>query len=132
LLEADNPGALLKTLGDAGVQNYFRQVSKAVQSNLRQNDVAIRYSPCSIAVVFPDTALPQGGLAVEKLRGVISQIKSDGATSPTFCTTVCDVPLGHNFDVVDGVTEVINRLEATLDQSHKEGGKRVLLSKFQE
>jgi diguanylate cyclase (GGDEF)-like protein len=132
LLEADNPAALLKTLGDAGMQNYFRQVSKALQSNLRQNDVAVRYSPCSIAVVFPDTALPQGGLAVEKLRGVISQIKSDGATSPTFCTAVCDVPLSHNFDVVDGVTEVINRLQAMLDQAHKEGGKRVLLSKFQD
>jgi hypothetical protein len=33
--------------------------------------------------------------------------------------------------VVDGVTEVINRLEAVLDQARKEGGKRVLLSKFE-
>ncbi len=131
LLEVDNPAGLLKTLGDAGVQNYFRQVSKALQANLRQNDVAIRYSPCSIAVVFPDTALPQGGLAVEKLRGVLSQVKLDGATSPIFCSAVCDVPLGLSFDAVDGVTEVINRLEATLDQAHKEKGKRVLLSKFQ-
>jgi tetratricopeptide (TPR) repeat protein/GGDEF domain-containing protein len=131
LLEADNPAALLKTLGDVGVQTYFRQVSKAVQSNLRQNDVAVRYNPCSIAVVFPDTALPQGGLAVEKLRAVISQVKLDGATSPAFCTAVCDVPLGPSFDAVDAVTEVINRLEGALDQSHREKGKRVLLSKFQ-
>src|SRR2546426_8987590 len=36
---------LVKTLGDTGVHRYFREVSKAVQTNLRQNDVAIRYSP---------------------------------------------------------------------------------------
>ncbi len=131
LLEAENPAGLLKSAGDAAVQAYFRQVSKALQSNLRQNDVAVRYSPCSIAVVFPDTALPQGGLAVEKLRGVISQVKLNGAAGPTFCSGVCDVPLGPSFDSVDGVTEVINRLEATLEQAHREKGKRVLLSKFQ-
>src|SRR2546422_2740883 len=71
LLEPANPSGLVKTLGDTGVHRYFREVSKAVQTNLRQNDVAIRYSPYSIVVVFPDTALPQGGLAVEKLRGVM-------------------------------------------------------------
>jgi hypothetical protein len=31
---------------------------------------------------------------------------------------------------VDGVTEVINRLEASLDRARKKGGKRVLISKF--
>jgi GAF domain-containing protein/predicted Zn-dependent protease len=131
VLEAANSAALVKALGDAGTQNYFRQVSKTLQAHLRQNDIAVRYSPCSIAVVFPDTALPQGGLAVEKLRGVISQIKPEGVASPAFPAAVCDVPLGSGFDPVDGVTEVINRLEAVLEQAHKETGNRLLLSKFQ-
>lgn len=131
LLEPENPSALVKNLGDAGMHRYLQQVSKALQSNLRQNDIAIRYSPYSIAVVFPDTALPQGGLAVEKLRKVISQVKLDGATAPTFCGAVCEVPVGPSFDAVDSVTEVINRLEAALDQSRKEGGKKVLLSRFE-
>ncbi len=130
LLEPENPPALVKTLGDAGVHRSFQQVAKALQSNLRQNDIAIRYSPWSIAVVFPDTPLPQGGLAVEKLRRVISQVKADGAAMPTFCAAVCDVQLGPNFDPVDGVTEAINRLEAALEQAHKEGGGKVLLSPF--
>ncbi len=132
LLEPENPGSLVKGLGDAGVQQYFQQAGKALQSNLRQNDVAIRYSPYCIAVVFPDTALPQGGLAVEKLRRILSQVKLDAAAVPTFCSVVCEVHLGPNFDAVDGVTEVINRLETALDQAHKEGGKRILLSKFEE
>ena len=84
-----------------------------------------------MAIVFPDTPLPQGGLAIEKLRRVISQVKVDGMAQPNFCCVVCEVPLGRQFDAVDGVTEVINRLETVLEQAHKEGGKRVLLSSFQ-
>lgn len=132
LIEPENPTALVKTLGDAATQKYIQQVAKALQSNLRQNDIAVRYSPCAIAIVFPDTALPQGGLAVEKLRRVISQTKLDSASTPVFCSAVCDVQLGPTFNAVDGVTEVINRLEAALDQAQKEGGKRVLLSKFED
>ncbi len=131
LVEPENAAALVKTLGDSGVQRYIQQVAKAIQSNLRQNDIPLRYSPCAIAVVFPDTALPQGGLAVEKLRRVIAQVKLDGKAPPNFCAAVCDIPLKSNFDAVDAVTEVINRLEATLEQSRKEGGKRALVSKFE-
>lgn len=131
LLEPENPTALVKSLGEAGVQRYFQHASKTLLSNLRQSDIAIRYTPCSIAVVFPDTALPQCGLAVEKLRQVLSQLKTDSVATRNFCAAVCDIQLGPNFDAVDGITEGINRLEAALDQARKEGGKRVLLSKFQ-
>jgi GAF domain-containing protein len=130
LLEPENPTTFMKTLGDAGVQRYIQQVSKLMISALRQNDIAIRYSPLAIAVVFPGTALPQGGLAVEKVRKAISRVKVDGVTVPNFCAAVCDVPLGPSFDPVDGVTEVINRLEASLERARSEGGKLVLLSKF--
>jgi tetratricopeptide (TPR) repeat protein/GGDEF domain-containing protein len=130
LLEPENPHALLKTLGDAGVQRFVLQVGKALTPALRQNDISIRYSPLSIVVVFPDTALPQAGLAVEKVRRALAQIRVNGAEATNFCAVVCDVPLGTNFDAVDGVTEVINRLEVSLDRAHKEGGKRILISKF--
>ncbi len=132
LLEPENPTSLVKSLGDAGVQRYIQQLSKALLSALRQNDIAIRYSPLSVAVVFPDTALPQGGLAVEKVRRAISQVNTDGASAPNICAVICDVPLGPHFDAVDGVTEVINRLESALEQARKERGQRVLLSKFAE
>jgi diguanylate cyclase (GGDEF)-like protein len=131
LLEPENPAKLVKTLGDAGVQRFLQQVAKILQANLRQNDVAFRYSPCAIAVIFPDTPLPQGGLAVEKLRRLITQVKTDGASAPNLCCAVCDVPLGLRFDAVDGVTEVVNRLEAVMQQARQESGKRVLLSGFE-
>jgi tetratricopeptide (TPR) repeat protein/GGDEF domain-containing protein len=130
LLEPENPHTLMKSLGDAGVQRFVLQVGKALTPTLRQNDISIRYSPLSIVVVFPDTALPQAGLAVEKVRRAMAQVRVNGSEATNFCAAVCDVPLGQSFDAVDGVTEVINRLELSLDRAHKEGGKRILISKF--
>jgi GAF domain-containing protein len=130
LLEPENPHALMKSLGDAGVQRFVLQVGKAITPTLRQNDISLRYSPLSIVVVFPDTALPQAGLAVEKARRAMAQVRVNGAEPSNFCAAVCDVPLGPNFDAVDGVTEVINRLEVSLDRVHKEGGRRILISRF--
>jgi GAF domain-containing protein/tetratricopeptide (TPR) repeat protein len=130
LLEPENPRALMKLLGDAGVQRFMQQVSKILIPALRQNDISVRYSPLSIVVVFPDTALSQAGLAVDKVRRALAQVPVDGGEAPNFCAAVCDVPLGSTFEAVDGVTEVINRLEASLDRARKKGGKRVLISKF--
>jgi tetratricopeptide (TPR) repeat protein/GGDEF domain-containing protein len=131
LLEPENPTALAKTLGDAGVQQYLLQASKILQSNMRPNDIAVRYAPWAIALILPEMALPQGGLALEKIRRALAQVRLDGRSSPNICCAICDVPLGLRFDPVDGVTEVINRLESAMDQARQEGGKRVLISAFE-
>jgi GAF domain-containing protein len=130
LLEPEGPQVLMKSLGDAGVRSFVLQLGKALAPVLRQNDIAIRYSPLSVAVVFPDTALPQAGFAVEKVRRVLTQVRVNNFGADNFCAAVCDVPLGADFDVVDGVTEVINRLESCLARAHKEGGDRILISRF--
>jgi GAF domain-containing protein len=137
LLEPENPHALMKSLGDAGVQRFVLQVGKALAPVLRQNDITIRYSPLAIVVVFPDTALPQAALAVEKVRRALAQVRAEdaatgefSAAASDFCAAVCDVPLGPSFDAVDGITEVINRLEVSLDRARKKGGKHLLISKF--
>lgn len=130
LLEPENPRLLMKSLGDAGVRRFVLQVCKALAPALRQNDISIRYSPLSIAVVFADTALPQAGLAVEKVRRMLAQVRLKPAAATNFCAAVCEVQLGSDFDALDGVTEVINRLETSLERAHKEGGKRILISRF--
>jgi len=130
LIEPENPHVLMKVLGDAGLQQFVQAVSKSLISTLRQNDIAIRYSPLSIVVVFPDTALAQAGIAVEKVRRALGQVQVNGADATVFCAAICDVPLGPGFDAVEGVTEVINRLEATLDCARKDSGESVLISKF--
>jgi GGDEF domain-containing protein len=131
VMEPENPAALLKTLGEVKMQAYIQQISKAITSHLRQNDIAVRYSPYSVAVVFADTALPQGGLAVEKLRRVLAPVKPDGRNTCELSAAVCDVPLGPGFDAVDGVTEVINRLESSLEESRRKADHKVLMSAFE-
>jgi diguanylate cyclase (GGDEF)-like protein len=130
LIEPENPHGLMKSLGDTGVQKFLVNLSRAIAPTLRHNDLPIRYNPLSIVIVFPDTALPQAGLAVEKVRRAVAQVRANVSESTNFCAAVCDVPLGQNFDAVDGVTEVINRLESSLDRAHKESGKRILISRF--
>jgi tetratricopeptide (TPR) repeat protein/GGDEF domain-containing protein len=131
LLEPENPASLTKSLGDAGLQQYLLQAAKVLQSNMRPNDIAVRYSPWAIALILPDTPLPQGGLALEKIRRALSQVRVDGRSSPNVCCAICDVPLGLRFDAVDGVTEVINRLESAMDRVRQEGANRVLISAFE-
>jgi GAF domain-containing protein len=130
LVEPEDPAALARKLGDEGLQNYMQAVSKLVSSNLRPSDIPVRYNPCAIAIVFPDTPLDQCGATVERLRRELSDLKTNGMPQPTYYASVCDVQLGTGFDAVDGVTEVINRLEATLDMARKEKSKQVLVSKF--
>ncbi len=131
LLEPEKPAELAKALGDVGMQQFLLQASKILQSNMRPNDITVRYAPWAIALILPEMALPQGSLALEKIRRALSQIRLDSRSSPNICCAICDVPLGLRFDPVDGVTEVINRLEATLEQARQEGGKRVLISAFE-
>lgn len=130
LVEPEDPAALARKLGDEGLQNYMQAVSRLVTSNLRPSDIPVRYNPCAIAVVFPDTPLEQSGTTVEKLRKELSELKTNGMQQPTYYASVCDVQLGAGFDAVDGVTEVINRLEATLDLARKEKSRQALVSKF--
>jgi tetratricopeptide (TPR) repeat protein/GGDEF domain-containing protein len=131
LLEPADTAKLAKALGDSRLQPYMQRAGKAVTSNLRQNDIAIRYGPCTMGLVFPDTTLEQAGLAIEKLRRVLGQLKLEDHEPLRFCAAMCDVPLGSGFDAVDGVTEAINRLEATLDEVRKDSKKQVVVSRFE-
>jgi diguanylate cyclase (GGDEF)-like protein len=131
LIEPEETARLAKELGDARLQSYAQRAGKALTPNLRQNDMAIRYGPCTMAVVFPDTDLDQASLAVEKVRRVLGQIKLEDHEAPRTCAVICDVPLGSGFDAVDGVTEVINRLEALLEEARKNPKHPVMASRFQ-
>ena len=51
--------------------------------------------------------------------------------APNLCCAICDVPLGLRFDAVDGITEVINRLEDVMERARKERGARVIVSAFE-
>lgn len=130
LLEPAHTDHLYQTFGHAQVQSYIQRISKTVSSFVRQNDIAIRYGPCTIALCLPDTPLDRSVIIIEKLRGQLQQTRLNGNTSPDFCAAAGDLLLGRGFDTVDAVTEIINRLETSMEALRQEPEARILLSRF--
>jgi len=132
LMEPRGASELVKNFGEAKFQGYLQQVSQFFSAHLRQNDVAVRYGPCTVAVCFPDTPAAQARRAVEKLRDDLGKIEFDSERPLDFCAAVCDLPLGEGFDAVDGVTEAVNRLESLMDRVREKGETEILVSSFDE
>ena len=129
LLEPENPHVADEILGDAGVQNFLFNLSKALAPTCAKTifpfaTIRFQSSFCFPTLPFPRPDLPSRRSDAPWPSGV------NGSDRHNFCAAVCDVPLGPTFDAVDGVTEVINRLETSLDRAHKEVGKRILISRF--
>jgi tetratricopeptide (TPR) repeat protein/GGDEF domain-containing protein len=127
LMRFGDRSALAKE-GDADVEGTMQRLGQIVAANIRQNDLAFRYTGNTIAIVLGETAEKESLLAVEKMRRVIgSAAEKQFATS--FNAGVAEAVLRQEFDPVDIVTEVINRAERALEKSVSEGaGKSVALS----
>ncbi|HEY4052445.1 MAG TPA: tetratricopeptide repeat protein [Terriglobales bacterium] len=112
--------AALAKEGDAAVEGTMQRLGQIVAANIRQNDLAFRYTGNTIAIVLGETAEKEALLAVEKMRRVIgSAAEKQFATS--FNAGVAEAVLRQEFDPVDIVTEVINRAERALEKSVSEG-----------
>ena len=131
LMEPADTAGLSRQFGEAEMQFYFQQVSKAVSSHVRENDIAVRYGPYTIALCLPDTPLAQTRMAVERLLAILHQTSLGADTSPAFCAAVSDLTLATGFDAVDAVTEVINRLEASMETLRRRPEAEILVSQFE-
>jgi len=131
LIEPADAASLSRKFKQAEMQSYFQQVSRAVSSHVRQNDIAVRYGPATIALCLPDTPLAQARAAVEKLQVILRQIRLNTGPPADFCAAVSDLFLAPGFDAVDAVTEVINRLEASLETLRKRPEAGILVSRFE-
>lgn len=129
LFELDKGAALYGKVGDKGLQELMEAVGKAILGSIRQTDITIRYSPYSIALIFPDTPLEPAARVAEKLRAGMTRIRMAGKPV-SYCSAVAEVRLGENFEPADGVTELINRIEGALVMAQKKGGNRTVISKF--
>ena len=129
LFELDKGAALYRKVGDKSLQELMQAVGKSILGSVRQNYITIRYSPYSIALIFPDTALEPAAKVAEKLRAGMTRIRMAGKPV-SYCGAVAEVRLGEDFEAADGVTELINRIEGALIQAQKRGGNRTVISRF--
>jgi diguanylate cyclase (GGDEF)-like protein len=114
--ERPTPG---KEQGEVGAE-AMQRMGQVVAANIRQNDLAFRYTGNTIAIVLGETSEKEALLAVEKMRRVISAAAAKQSAA-AFNAGVAEAVLRQEFDPVDIVTEVINRAERALENSLAEG-----------
>ena len=123
---ADRSGG--KDQGETAQENTMQRLGQMVAANVRQNDLAFRYTSNAIAIVLGETAEKEALMVVEKMRRLISTAMSEKQIAASFNAGVAEAVLRQEFDPVDIVTEVINRVERALEKSVADGpGKSVSL-----
>ena len=118
LFSFGRPSAMVKEFGESAVEQMMQQLGQTICSHIRQNDVAVRYDLTEIALLLSDTTDKNAVLAVEKLRRAIGAVHLPGREqAPTLHVGLAEAIKLKDYDPVDIVTEVINRVDAALTLS---------------
>jgi diguanylate cyclase (GGDEF)-like protein len=127
LLQIDGGPELLRQQGDAPFERYMEQLGKAVQTIVRQTDLAVKYTSWALAFILPDTPIAGARILAEKLKKAASGLRPpwEGAQLTT-SVAVAEAVVRHEFDSEDIVTDLINRAEAGLEEARKRGGNEII------
>ncbi|MCU1308021.1 MAG: diguanylate cyclase with sensor [Acidobacteriaceae bacterium] len=122
LLHFGKASALVKEIGEPAVDNMMQQLGQAVCSQVRQNDVAVRYELTTIALILPDTTDKNAFFVVDKMRKALHGVTVPGTDrTPTIAVGIAEAVLQQQYEPIDIVTEVINRVEGALQAAQAEG-----------
>lgn len=127
LLELDRSGQLMQQMGEAEMHKFMQRVGETLLASVRQNDIAIRYTATSLAVVLGDTTAEKVQPVVNKLRAKLSAVPLPGGKdSVSFSAGVSEAAIRPDYDPLDIVTDVINRAEFSLEEARKKGNAVVI------
>ena len=132
LMQFGKSSLMIKEYGEAEVQSVMERAGQVFAANIRSNDLAFRYDTTTIAILLGETAEKEAMLAVEKLRKIVSEVRlpaKDGAAQgPTaqFSAGLAEAVIRTEYDPVDVVTEVINRVEQALAKAMAQGPGKVV------
>ena len=121
LMRFGERAALAKEQGEAAAENMMQRLGQVVAANVRQNDLAFRYSANAVAIVLGETAEKEALLVAEKMRRVMGAAVPEKQLAAHFNAGIAEAVLRPEFDAVDIVTELINRAERSLEKSVAEG-----------
>jgi len=127
LLQIDGGPELLRQQGEGPFDRYMEQLGKSVQAIVRQTDLAIKYTSWALAVVLPDTPLSGAQTFAEKLKKSLGGLRPpwDGGQL-TMSVAVAEAIARQDYDNEDIVTDLINRVEAGLEEARKRGGNEII------
>jgi diguanylate cyclase (GGDEF)-like protein len=127
LLQIDGGPELLRQHGEGPFDRYMEQLGKAVQTIVRQTDLAIKYTSWALAVVLPDTPLSGAQIFAEKLKKSVAGLRPPwNGGNLTMSVAVAEALTKQDFDNEDVVTDLINRVEAGLEEARKRGGNEIV------
>lgn len=129
LLRFGDRATIAKEQGEAAADDLMQRLGQLVSANVRQNDLAFRYAGNAIAISLGETGETEALRVVEKMRRLIATAIGEKQIASSFNAGVAEAVVRQQFDPVDIVTEVINRVEHALEKSVAEGpGQSVALA----
>jgi diguanylate cyclase (GGDEF)-like protein len=127
VLQIDRGPDLLRERGDAAVDQYTEQLSRALSSAIRQTDIAVKYTAWSLVFILPDTSLENARTLADKLRQVAATVRPAwGGQDLTVSAVVAEATSRPSDETEDRVTEWINRAEGGLDEARQRGGNALV------
>jgi GGDEF domain-containing protein/tetratricopeptide (TPR) repeat protein len=133
LMQFGDSAALVRQFGQDAMEAMMQQIGRILAGHIRQNDFAFRYETATVALILGNTGEVSALQAVEKFRALLTRIHWPNQTQAVqFATGVAEAVIRPQFDPVDIVTEVINRVEQALDLAlcDETAGVQVLGSTF--
>ncbi len=122
LMHFGKASTLVREVGEQAVEAMMQQIGQIITSQIRANDVAVRYELTTIAVLLADTGEKNAFFVVDKLRKALGGVQVPSKNSPPPLTVgIAEAVMQSRFDPVDVVTEVINRAESALEAARAQG-----------
>ncbi len=110
ILQIDRGAEILRQQGESPLERFLEQLARSLQSIVRQNDVAVKYTSWSLAFILPDTTLAGAQNLADKLRRAASGLRPPwDSTQITLSAGIVEAVPKHEYDSEDIVTDLINR-----------------------
>ena len=127
ILQIDRGAEILRQQGESPMERFLEQLARSLQSIVRQNDVAVKYTSWSLAFILPDTTLAGAQNLADKLRRAASGLRPPwDATQITLSAGIVEAVAKQEYDSEDIVTDLINRAEFSVEEARKRGGDIVV------
>jgi tetratricopeptide (TPR) repeat protein/GGDEF domain-containing protein len=110
------------------MEEFLQKFSAAVMSQLRQNDMAVKYGLQTLALILPGATGKDASSVTEKMRKLTQSTWNSGAGNPPHLIAgVAEAIREGTMDSADRITELINRLEWALEAARAGGEDAVKL-----
>ncbi|GAC1625515.1 MAG: hypothetical protein NVS9B13_20940 [Candidatus Acidiferrum sp.] len=127
ILQIDRGAEILRQQGESPLERFLEQLARSLQSIVRQNDVAVKYTSWALAYVLPDTTLAGAQNLADKLRRAASGVRPPwDSTQITLSAGIVEAVAKAEYDSEDIVTDLINRAEFSMEEARKRGGDTIV------